>query len=329
MAFKGALEEGVAYCVAGEYKRILYHDRKQRFPPPSSIPFPSAPIPVPTRTPDHEYPPKRTPFAPYTLDDLENAASNDQLYGNVNEKSVSFDSSPWHVQLHRRRSQSCLVQTFFHDENNQPDPPRRPWRTRKDAARTRATSHSARAPMFIPTPEPQPVVIVKSPKERKASKKAQADMRFLAAVYRSLKWFIDYRELEDALAEDSESTAQGGEMTEQDRIFLCRLYENLVHQGCQPILLNVSCPSNPTPLCSPDSSRSSVSPQAVDIPASPVLSEAPLSAPPEVLTPPQVVASLILRHRDRSTVRPRSSSPTTRATKGSSPLRECVLLATV
>ncbi|KZT18913.1 hypothetical protein NEOLEDRAFT_1183876 [Neolentinus lepideus HHB14362 ss-1] len=279
--------------------------------PKSSVPFPSAPIPLPyanrTSSQVHHSSTKRKPFPPYTLDDLNDLESDDKPI----TVSPSANSPPWHIQLHRRRrAQSCLVQTYFHDQNKEVISPRLPLRTRKDRPRDRAMSDSI--PPGISTPKP----VIRQPKARKANRK-HAEMYFLAAVYRSIKWFVEYRG-----HEPRRLAPRADVMNEQDKLFLVRLHDNLLLQGCQPTLLNV-CPS-PEPSFLYSSSQLSLS--DLDPPSSPMLGAAPPASSPEVLTPPQVVASLILRHRDRAAVRPRSSSPAGRVARGTSPLRDCVVV---
>ncbi|TFK45934.1 hypothetical protein OE88DRAFT_1668569 [Heliocybe sulcata] len=265
--------------------------------PASSVPFPSAPIPVPSAKAAAafvHYPlGKHQPFPPYTLDDLD-----DQGHDKGIPVCPSPNSPPWHIQLHqRRRSQSCLVQTYFHTENKEVAAPLPPLRTRKDQPRHRATSGSVPPGIVITKP------VIQQPRPRKTSRK-QADMHFLAAVYRSIKWSVESRTSEPKRLEVLE---------EQDKLFLVRLHDNLLLQGCLPSLLDLSS--------SPASTQLSLS--ELDAPSSPVLGLAPVALSPELLTAPQVVASLILRRRDRASVRPRSAPPATRVAKGS-PLRECV-----
>ncbi|OBZ75784.1 hypothetical protein A0H81_04998 [Grifola frondosa] len=278
-------------------------------PPQNFIPFPSSPIACPASSD--------------TADGMDCESEPDSCKPHKGEDVSPANHHIWHIDLHHRRSKSCLATSYFHRDNL---PPRTPHeasvnsmshslnrvphlRTRKEKSELRSQGAAARREsMSAGSAAPHP-------KRTRRNRRSQMDGQFLAAVHRSIAWRMRRAlvGIEDAY-------------TAQDALLVERLWRNLVNQGFQP-----AQSEHELDLTAPPFSDDSSPPNPFCLPASPPQSM-PVPSTPDLLTMPQLVASLTLRYKDRSSTRPRSSSSVLKmiesapAPRPSSPLARTVYL---
>ncbi|KII89522.1 hypothetical protein PLICRDRAFT_41149 [Plicaturopsis crispa FD-325 SS-3] len=158
-------------------------------------------------------------------------------------------------------------------------------------------------------------------------KRRAADLQFLATVHRSLLWRLrddgGYRMDSGARmdmdtghadgAEEGKGEGKGSTLTAQDRILVKRIWHSLVEQGCRPVLLDATPVPSPAPTRPPSPTTPTPTPE---------LPRASTSSAPDapVMSMPQLVAALILRHHDAAPVRRRPSRPSSPVPRASSPL---------
>ncbi|EPS94694.1 hypothetical protein FOMPIDRAFT_1038750 [Fomitopsis schrenkii] len=150
------------------------------------------------------------------------------------------------------------------------------------------------------------------PVARRARKvrKLNVDVQFIAVAHRSIA-------LHARVAREHGGPGQLDACVEQDVELATRLWKILAKKGCRPSPLK-SVVSPPTPTLDENPARAaivSVDEAPITAPADaqptcPIPDQPMSSSAPSVLTMPQLVASMTLRFRDRTTVRPRSSMPT-------------------
>ncbi|KZT66691.1 hypothetical protein DAEQUDRAFT_729973 [Daedalea quercina L-15889] len=279
--------------------------------PHSVIPFPSAPIDFPMRRTDREDDFDRCP-------EPERHDGGEEKLPTGDKVEIRRDID-WR-RIRRRCTQSCIASS--HVPRDYPaaaisEEPRRPLTTvpvnrqsevsapdvkvdlNISPCRTRRHSVSAGCGPFRPTPR----------RTRKA-KKLTVDTQFLSVVHRSIAWHArglrEYR-----------NTGELDVCIEQDVELATRLWRVLAGRGCRPAPLK---PGAPSPTFSAGSiahtlhvSRSideSAMDELADARSTSSVSKIPVqlgpSSAPSVLTMPQLVASMTLRFRDRTSVRPRS-----------------------
>ncbi|TFY57888.1 hypothetical protein EVJ58_g6749 [Rhodofomes roseus] len=279
-------------------------------PSQSIIPFPSAPIDFPVRRADKEDGLDACPEPEQRDGDEQNVPTGDKA-----EIRRDID---WR-RVRRRCTQSCIASSCAPTESfskEGPQAPRRPFVAipvnnhpepdTPDAKadpnvphhRTRRHSVSAGCGPFRP-----------SPRRARKVKKPTADTQYLAVVHRSIAWHArGARELRGELSA----------CIEQDVELATRLWRALADRGCRPTSFKSVAPS-PTPIAdkfarSVPTSRSMENPTTDELadaqPTSPVPKipdQLGPSSAPSVMTMPQLVASMTLRFRDRSSARPRSA----------------------
>ena len=246
---------------------------------PATIPFPSSPVPIPASTSPTKYPPS-------TLDPRPQLRSQSLL-------------------LRRKRSTARLLQPCLlpcpSQVESEPDqlssiPPRK--RARKASVLRPPTFSKMRSTFTSP-----PVV---SRRKGKASKKANADLRFLCTVYRSIAWLRLQRDLN----ETTRSLMKTPESMDIDIVPMCvpmldaqellllnRLRSYLLTNGMSPQWLDVTSP--PTPFTQEidldtDMDIQGSDPSPDSSPQHPTLPHLP------IITQEQVTASLLFRYRHRS-----------------------------
>jgi len=140
-----------------------------------------------------------------------------------------------------------------------------------------------------------------SPKRMRKGRKLTTDVQFLALVHRSIAWTIRQ--------EDSHNV-----YVAQDVALAKRLWQTLVTQGLKPVMFDAGddTASNPNEGSNVSESQSKPPLTSAVMPASTSLYTSPPSNPvspshPQVLSIPQLVASLTLRFRERCGSRPRPS----------------------
>ncbi|KAI8974196.1 hypothetical protein BD414DRAFT_183966 [Trametes punicea] len=263
---------------------------------PSSIPFPSSPIPCPS-------PRKRAASEDgYVFNDVDEktpAAGEDLL-----EAQATPIASPHHVSrsdILRRRHKSCLAASFFHhDAHLARKPPTPPAKAERPVipASEQATKRpvARRESMSAGTP---------TGKNIRKARRALADAQFLASVHSSIASHIRAR-MDGAWADDDYAA--------QDALLVERIWHALVDMGCKPVPLQGGTDSATSPSCSGDLAREAAERAARRTAAAactPIsvdrVQDIPL-APTGILAVPQLVAILTMRHRDRTTTRPRSAA---------------------
>ncbi|CDO75027.1 hypothetical protein BN946_scf184640.g2 [Trametes cinnabarina] len=279
----------------------------------SSIPFPSSPIPCPTprkrAASEEHHGPTDMAFSEIELD------SED-----MNAKANAATPSARHISrtdIVRRRNKSCLAASFFHHDSYlaRKAPPTLPTPSDKHATQSseQAVKRSVarRDSMSAGTP---------SSKNIRKARRLLADAHFLASVHVSIASHIHARpKTYDAGSRDPDYAAQ-------DTMLVERIWHTLIDMGYKPVPL-AKDPSSPAATDACDPAREAAERAARRTTAS---TSTPISAdrvqevalePTGVLSMPQLVAILTMRHRDRTTTRPRSASKKRLATPPSpSPL---------
>ncbi|KAA1475874.1 hypothetical protein DENSPDRAFT_853290 [Dentipellis sp. KUC8613] len=193
------------------------------------------------------------------------------------------------------------------------------------------TPASRRKPSAGKSASPHPILRVDGPSTRstkrvRKSKRVVADLQFAVAVHRSISRRSASPDVE-ARRMDVEGEDEGArkELDVQERLLVDRLGQHLLEQGCNPAPLDAP-PTPPVPAlparaaCAEEDINMDVTPvdPALDEgprtpPTSPTMAPSPPPSPqspePRVYTMPQLVATLIMRHRDRRAVKSRVPPP--------------------
>ncbi|OJT08553.1 hypothetical protein TRAPUB_559 [Trametes pubescens] len=252
---------------------------------PSSVPFPSSPIPCPS-------PRKRST----SENGFYSSGEEPQLlaFPGMDSTEPQTARAVSHTDILRNRSKSCLAASFFHRDANlarkaasSKDKAAAPEQPVKRAA-TRRESMSAGTP---------------TGKSTRKAKRALADAQLLASVHGTLASLVRTR-----------MNAAGGhdECTAQDALLVERIWNNLVDMGYRPIPIETNSAA-PSSTSSPDPARDAAeraarrTMTASSTPISLDRAQAVSIMPTGELAVPQLVAVLTMRHRDRSTTRPRAA----------------------
>ncbi|KAI0333058.1 hypothetical protein GY45DRAFT_1217950, partial [Cubamyces sp. BRFM 1775] len=276
---------------------ILLSSSLPEVTPQSSIPFPSSPIPCPS-------PRKRAlseegyVSSDYDLEKGLPAAKETKTTTQPAGRHVS------HADIVRRRHKSCLSASYFHHNSHL-------------ARKTSASSENTEKPA-IPAPSPAQVIPIHRPVARRESmstgtstgkdlrraRRLIADAQFLASMHSSIASQVRTH----VGAPDTRD-----DLIAQDALLVERIWHTLVDMGYKPVPLEAS-PTAPS-ASPPDSAREAAERAARKTAAA--VASTPISSdrvqditltPTGVLAVPQLVAVLTMRHRDRSTTRPRSAA---------------------
>ncbi|KAI0806657.1 hypothetical protein C8Q74DRAFT_1312768 [Fomes fomentarius] len=305
-------------------------------PSASCVPFPSSPIPCPSR--------KRAisedSYEPQDGESTGDAGEDDAM--DVDEPQSKGSALPFHrriahIDILRRRSKSSVLSSsYFHSDSH----------SHSHSHSVRKTHHTSDQPVEGPPARKRPAVRRESmsagtptPRVMRKTKRVLADAQFLASMHSSIAMQVRTR-ISNGGAES------GDECASQDAVLVERIWHALVDMGYKPVPLNDSPPPGiaPAPSSSPSPSDSTApssqpSPTAAVDPAREAAERAarrtmavssstsfvpdrvqdlPLT-PTGTLSVPQLVAVLTMRHRDRSTTRPRSASKIQRRAPGEDP----------
>ncbi|TCD60403.1 hypothetical protein EIP91_010229 [Steccherinum ochraceum] len=246
--------------------------------------------------------------------------------------SLMRAATAWRIDLRRRRSKSCLVPSSFicgapsqHDFPLHLDIPTLPSVAPAYPRRSQSTSDGKSG-------KRKPVVprTTKAVKRAKKAKKQTADLQFVAMMHRSILCYLSSAPAACAGLVASRHKAKL-DVLRQDDLLIERLWQNLKAQGFKPIPLELD-DKDDTPLLpglisalSPehDLAQRAKSLPPLSIPQTLTPVSEPTSSPvrsehvPDVLSMPQLVATLILRHNDRCSTRFRSASARKQALKNS------------
>ena len=285
-------------------------------PPRSVIPFPSAPIDFPVRRADRE-------------DDFDVCGASERLEQDeqnlpVEDKAEIRRDVDWR-RIRRRCTQSCTVGSYIPPDNmkaaataaSKEDPPRRPFSAVLVNRATESNASDAE-----PGSETLPCRVRRhsisagcgpsrpAPRRARKVKKPAVDVQYIAVVHRSIA-------LHARVAREHGGPGQLDACVEQDVELAMRLWKILAKRGCRPTLLKSAGPS-PSPTGDENAAPAAPTSRSVDDSSmaksaeaqpTPAIPDHPVSSSaPSVLSMPQLVASMTLRFRDRSTVRPRSSA---------------------
>ncbi|RPD55329.1 hypothetical protein L226DRAFT_206422 [Lentinus tigrinus ALCF2SS1-7] len=271
---------------------------------PSTVPFPSSPIPCPSR--------KRA-ISEDAYDSRDGSEESGDEPMDVDEPSETKGSTlPFHrrishIDIIRRRSKSCLAASYFHSDSQQPrrslhasdkpvPPPHGPEQPARKRPAVRRQSMSAGNPL---------------PKTVRKAKRVVADAQFLASLHSSIALQVRSRM-------DTGVASPGDECATQDALLVERIWHALVDLGYKPVPFDTPSPQHtpstqPQPVASVDPAREAAERAARRTKA---VSSGPFVFGPQDLPPPssgpvpvpQLVASLIMRHRERTSTRPRAAS---------------------
>ncbi|KAI0355206.1 hypothetical protein OH77DRAFT_351527 [Trametes cingulata] len=255
------------------------------------VPFPSTPIPCPTQR-------KRVVSEDgYDINDecSDSAEQDDGTRNYASHRPVL------HTEILRRRSKSCLSTSYFHHDAHH---------ARKSSAQSEKPAAPDSAATGKRTAERRESMSAGNPtgKQVRRARRVLADAQFLASMHHTVA--SEVRARMDAEKGRDECVAQ-------DALLVERIWHVLVDMGYKPVPLETSAtaPSSPTTaIAIRDPSREAAeraarrTMAASSTPISPERAHDLPLAHTGKLAVPQLVAVLIMRHRDRSTTRPRSAS---------------------
>lgn len=274
---------------------------------PSSVPFPSSPIPCPSRK-------RAISEDGYDLrDECEETGDEPMDVDEPNEtkgSTLPFHRRISHIDIIRRRSKSCLAASYFHSDSQQPrrsrhasdkpvPPPHGPEQPARKRPAMRRESMSAGTPL---------------PKTVRKARRVVADAQFLASLHSSIAVQVRTRVNSGVISPDDDCATQ-------DAILVERIWHALVDLGYKPVPLDDAPPSQsssaaappppPTPAVDPAREAAERAARRTKAVSSGPFVFGTQDLPPPSSGPvpvPQLVASLIMRHRDRTSTRPRAAS---------------------
>ncbi|KAI0738071.1 hypothetical protein C8Q80DRAFT_1080879, partial [Daedaleopsis nitida] len=279
---------------------------------PSTIPFPSSPIPCPSRKraisedaydsqDDHD----TGMDQPMDVDEPE-----PEPRGNV----LPFHRRISHIDILRRRSRSCLATSFFHSDVHSSRKPHHAHAHVPDRPAPPLHSHSHEGPAKKKPAIRRESMSAGTPPSSRTARKAKrvlADAQFLASMHCSIAQQVRSR------MNDGKATGVD-ECAAQDAVLVERIWRTLLDMGYKPVPIDDSNPAPGTPAPSPPplSPNSNPAREAAEraarrtlaVSSTPLVAQDLPQGPAETLSVPQLVAVLTMRHRDRSTTRPRSAS---------------------
>ncbi|KAM5542004.1 hypothetical protein V8D89_004314 [Ganoderma adspersum] len=295
-------------------------------PTANSIAFPSEPIPCPSRKRAHSddgYDSRDGTDESVHIAALETPS---RTPGNA----IPFHRRISHIDILRRRSKSCLAVSYFHSDSTLP--PAQPV--------AQAPQPFPTEDVDMPDALPEPLAKRRPAARResmsagnpsgRAVRKARrvvADAQFLASMHSSIALRVR------TSIENGPTTPPRGsdEYTAQDALLVERIWHTLVDMGYRPVPLDNASPATPPAPVSPTVTPASSAPppSSPSNPSRDAAREAAeraarrtqaVSAPPSsfervqdiasssqggVLPGPQLVATLIMRHRERAATRPK------------------------
>ncbi|KAI0713784.1 hypothetical protein C8Q76DRAFT_796724 [Earliella scabrosa] len=280
---------------------------------PSTIPFPSSPIPCPSRKramSEDSYEPQEGGSTEEVQEDEPMDVDEPEPHG----KALPFHRRISHIDILRRRSKSCLASSYFHSDSH-------------SSRRTHTTHDRPVSPPAEGPARKKPAVRRESmsagtptSKTVRKAKRVVADAQFLASMHSSIALQVRTR------VDHGGTPGSSDDFTAQDAVLVERIWNALLDMGYRPVPIDAPSPSSASPAASPPTPASSPS-TAMNDPAreaaeraarrTMAVSSTPFAldrvqdlppAPTGTLTVPQLVAVLTMRHRDRTTTRPRSAS---------------------
>ncbi|KAK7679619.1 hypothetical protein QCA50_017330 [Cerrena zonata] len=266
--------------------------------PTNSIPFPSAPIELPSPRDDFVND-ADDEFQPQTMScdtkDSKDASTSERKNGS-------------HVNLRRKRAKSCLASTYVHNDGS------------KHSRRSSTPHPLVRFAVNVPTSEPSQSAspplgkrarlcstsTPKLSKRARRTRKLVADLEFTSMLHRSLDRHLRLLIVSNnGIDENMDASGSSrGVSLEQDFLLVERLWRALVDQGYKP---QDASPTNfVTDMGDLDGSESPFLEHNESLLTSPSTIPDHKDAG-EIMTISQLIASLILRANDRRSTRPRSS----------------------
>ncbi|THH29021.1 hypothetical protein EUX98_g5168 [Antrodiella citrinella] len=240
----------------------------------------------------------------------------------MEKQSMLRAATAWRIDLRRRRSKSCLVPaSFICGAPSQND-----FSLHLDVPGPRRSQSVTESRPRVVKKKP----VSSSPKATRKAKKLTADVHFVAMMHKSIVCWTKDGHSEPPPKEPLSDILQ------QDGLLVQRLWRGLLAQGLKPIpfesdnkIVPEPVPSSPPPpytLSSEVDLTQTAQPlPRLSIPQTVVKASRPTSSPvrsepvPDVLTMPQLIATLILRHNDRRSARPRSAAAVRRHASQDSP----------
>ncbi|KAI9069429.1 hypothetical protein FKP32DRAFT_1608373 [Trametes sanguinea] len=278
--------------------------------PQSSIPFPSSPIPCPSprkRAASEEH----HGFMDMAAPDAQPA--DDVLNTKTNPQAAAARHGVSRTDIARRRHKSCLAASYFHHDSylaRKAPPPPPP--TAKPASSP--SDQSVKRP--VARRESMSVGTATGKNIRKA-RRLLADAQFLACVHASIA---------SQVPEGTNDTAtRKSDFVAQDVLLVERIWHTLVDMGYKPVPMAKDPPvsvvtdaHDPAREAAERAARRTTAATSTPISADRV-QDVPLTFT-GVLSMPRLVAILTMRHRDRTSSRPRSAYKKRTAVSPPSPL---------
>ncbi|OSD02175.1 hypothetical protein PYCCODRAFT_1435843 [Trametes coccinea BRFM310] len=264
--------------------------------PQSSIPFPSSPIPCPSprkRAASEEH---------YDFTDMvvvDTQPVDEVLKTKMNPQTAAARQVS-RTDIARRRHKSCLTASYFHHDSYlarkappPPPPTEKPASTPSDQFVKRPVAR--RESMSAGTP---------TGKNTRKARRLLADAQFLACLHASIASQVPARK--DATG------ACESDFVAQDILLVERIWHTLVDMGYKPVPMAKDPPvsatidaHDPAREAAERAARRTTAATSTPISADRV-QDIPLTLS-GVLSMPKLVAVLIMRHRDRTSSRPRSA----------------------
>ena len=294
-----------------------------RSAPTNSVAFPSSPIPCPSRKRAHS-------------DDGYDSRNGDDEVGSfavpprTRDNALPFHRRISHIDILRRRSKSCLASSYFHSDS--PAPRSKPLPQVPQAFPSEdvemADESAPQPPVKRRPTARRESMSAGNPSSRtvRKARRVVADAQFLASMHSSIA-------LRVRTSTENGTTAPRSpdDYAAQDALLVERIWHTLVDMGYKPVPIEdvppVPSSAPPTMTSSPaepeqhsssstttaqDAAREAAEraarrTQAVSSPSFTLdrAQDIVSSSPNGVLPVPQLVATLIMRHRERAATRPK------------------------
>lgn len=265
---------------------------------PSTIPFPSSPIPCPSRKraiSEDAYPQEaHDADDPMDVDELEPEPESGRK-----GTALPFHRRISHIDIIRRRSKSVFPASHSHSGKSHhthvvPDRPAPPPPFHSHDGPAKKKPAIRRESMSAGTPLP--------PRTARKAKRVLADAQFLASMHSSIALQVRARM-------NGGKAGGADECAAQDAVLAERIWHTLLDMGYKPVPIDEST-STPSPMSS-DPAREAAERAArrtMAVSSTPLVVQDLPQVPAGPLSVPQLVAVLTMRHRDRSATRVRSLS---------------------
>ncbi|EJF58012.1 hypothetical protein DICSQDRAFT_139839 [Dichomitus squalens LYAD-421 SS1] len=291
-----------------------------RSAPTNSVAFPSSPIPCPSRKRAHS-------DDGYDSSSGEDEAATVEARPRTKDNALPFHRRISHIDILRRRSKSCLASSYFHSDSASPRDKPLPQILQAFPSEDvdMADQSTPQPPMKRRPVARRESMSAGNPSGRtvRKARRVVADAQFLASMHSSIALRVRTR------TENNTTVTRGpDEYAAQDALLVERIWHTLIDMGYKPVPLEDASPissSVPTStFVAAEPTQHSLPPIARD--AAREVAERAARRTQAVLSPsftfdraqdiapssgngvlpvPQLIATLIMRHRERAATRPK------------------------